>query len=137
QRVQLWLETEYVSSTELRAHVDGTQPKEDTVAQTPGENLRLWVTGNEDKFELSRPIDVRLRPSGKALPEGRLLEADFRRWKPKTAVVTSVSPFPVQLMDEHSPKELQVTIRGENFSAEDKVHFSFGNNANNDKEVRT
>lgn len=137
QRVQLWLETEYVSPTKLRVRVDGTQPKEDTVAQPPGENLRLWVTGNEEKFELSRPFDIRLRPSGKALPEGRLSEADFRRWKPKTAVVTSVSPFPIRLMSEHSPAELQVTIRGENFSPLDKVHFSFGNNANNDKEVRT
>ena len=137
QRVQLWLETEYVSPTELRAHVDGTQPKEDTVAQPPGENLRLWVTGDEAKFELSRPFDVKLRSSGKPLPEGRLSEADFRRWKPKTAVVTSVSPFPIRLMNELSAAELEVTIRGENFSSQDKVHFSFGNNANNDKEVRT
>ena len=137
QRVQLWLETEYVSPTELRAHVDGTQRKEDTVAQPSGENLRLWVIGNEEKFELSKPFDVKLRSSGQPLPLGRLSEADFRRWKPKTADITSVSPFPIPLMDEYSPAELEVTIRGENFSPEDKVHFSFGHNANNDKEVRT
>lgn len=40
-------------------------------------------------------------------------------------------------MDERSPAELEVTIRGENFSPEDKVHFSFGSSADNDKEVRT
>lgn len=137
QRVQMWLETEYVSPTKLRAHVDGTQPQQDTVAQPEGENLRLWVTGNEEKFELSRPFDVKLRPTGKPLPDGRLSEADFRRWKPKTAEIISVSPFPIRLMDEHSPEEQEVTIRGESFSPQDKVHFSFGNNANNDKEVRT
>jgi hypothetical protein len=137
QKVQLWLETEYVSSTELRVQVDGTQAQADTVAQPPGEELRVWVKGNEEKFELSRPFDVKLRPTGRALPEGRLSEADFRRWKPKTAIVTSVSPFPIPLMNELSPKELEVTIRGENFSAEDKVHFSFGNSADNDREVRS
>ena len=40
-------------------------------------------------------------------------------------------------MNEHSPEELAVSIRGENFSSEDKVMFSFGSNANNDKEVRS
>lgn len=40
-------------------------------------------------------------------------------------------------MNEHSPKELEVTIRGENFSLQDKLYFSFGSNANNDKEVRS
>jgi len=135
QRVQLWPETEYISGTELRVHV--SDEGEDTVAQPPGENLRLWVKGNEERLELSRPFDVKLRPSGQPLPSGRLYEADFRRWKPKTAVITRVSPLPIRLMDEHSPEELQVTIRGENFSAADKVHFYFGNSVNNDKEART
>jgi hypothetical protein len=137
QRVQLWLETEYISSTELRVQVDGTQAQQDTVAQPPGEKLRVWVKGNEERFELSRPFDVTLRPTGRPLPEGRLSEADFRRWKAKTAIVTSVSPLPIRLMNERSPKELEVTIRGENFSPQDKVHFAFGNSADNDKEVRS
>jgi len=88
-------------------------------------------------LELSQPFDVTLRPTGRPLPGGRLSESDFRRWKPKTAIVTAVSPFPIGLMNEHSPEELAVSIRGENFSSEDKVMFSFGNNANNDKEVRS
>jgi len=135
QTDQLWPETEYVSSTELRVHVDPAHAGDYTVAQPPGEKLRLWVRGNEEKLELSQPFDVTLRPTGRSLPSGRLSESDFRRWKPKTAIVTAVSPLPIRLMNEHSPKELAVSIRGENFSSEDKVMFSFGSNANNDKEV--
>lgn len=137
QTDQIWLETEYVSSTELRVHVDPVHAGDDTVAQPPGENLHLWVKGNEEKLELSQPLDVSLRPTGRPLPSGRLSESDFRRWKPKTAIITSVSPFPIRLMNEHSPKELEVTIRGERFSPEDKVSFSFGSDANDDKEVRS
>jgi hypothetical protein len=40
-------------------------------------------------------------------------------------------------MNERSTKDLEVTLRGENFSPEDKVLFSFGSNVNNDKEVRS
>ena len=114
QTDQVWLITEYVSSTELRAHVEPVHAGDFTVAQPPGENLHLWVKGSEEKFELSLPLDVTLQPTGHPLPAGRLSEADFRRWKPKTAIVTSVSPFPIRLMNERSPKELEVTIGGEN-----------------------
>lgn len=137
QTDQLWLDTEYVSSTELRVHVEPVHAQNYTVAQPPGEKLHLWVRGNEEKFELSQPFDVKLRPTGRPLPSGRLSEADFRRWKPKTAIITSVSPLPVSLMNEHSPKELEVSIRGENFSSQDKVRFSFGSNVSNDREVRS
>lgn len=137
QTDQLWPEAEYVSSTELRVRVDPVHAGNNTVAQPPGEKLRLWVKGSEEKFELSQPLDVTLRSTGRPLPMGRLTEADFRRWKPKTALVTSVSPFPIRLMNEHSPKELEITLRGENFSPEDKVRFSFGSKVNNDKEVRS
>jgi len=137
QTSQLMLETEYVSPTELRAHVDMVHSTDATVAQPPGEKLRLWVKGNDETFELSRPFDVTLRPTPGPLLPLRLSDPDFRRWKPKTAIVTSVSPFPIVLMNEYSPEELEVSIRGENFSSQDKVFFSFGRNVNNDKEVRS
>jgi len=137
QTWQLSLETEYVSPTELRAHVDIIHSKDATVAQPQGEKLRLWVKGNEENFELSRPFDVTLRPTPGPLVPLRLSDPDFRRWKPKTAIVTSVPPFPIRLMDEHSPNELEISIRGENFSTQDKVFFPFGSNDNNDKEVRS
>ena len=61
----------------------------------------------------------------------------FRPLRPTTAVVTSVSPFPIKLMNERSPGELRVTIHGENFVPEDKVRFSFGGQTTNDREVRS
>jgi hypothetical protein len=137
QTSQLLLTTEYISSTELHVHVEPVHSKDATVAQPRGERLRLWVKGSAEKFELSRPFDVTLRPTGHPFSPDRLSDADFRRWKPKAAMIISVSPFPIRLMDEHSPNELEISIRGENFSPQDKVFFSFGSNANNDKEVRS
>jgi hypothetical protein len=137
QTSQLLLTTEYISSTELQVHVEPVHSKDATVAQPRGERLRLWVKGNAEKFELSRPFDVTLRPTGHPFSPDRLSDADFRRWKPKTAMITSVYPFPIWLLNEHSPEELEVSIRGENFSSQDKVAFSFGSNVNNNKEVRS
>ena len=94
------------------------------------------MKGNEEKFELSEARDVTVRSPGEAATVFQISETDFRRWRPNTAVVTSVSPFPIKLMNEHSPEELKVTIHGENLLAEDKVRFSFGGEVTNDKEVR-
>jgi hypothetical protein len=45
----------------------------------------------------------------------------------KTARITSVSPFPIRLMDGRSPAELKLNLRGENFVPENKVVAHFGN----------
>jgi hypothetical protein len=138
---QLFFETEYVSPTELRVHVDlaAFAPQSDTVDLPEGENLRIWVKGSEEKFELSQARDVTLRPTGtgKAVTFFQISESDLLRSRPKTAVVTSVWPFPIRLMSEHSAEELKVTIHGENFVPEDRVRFSFGGQTTNDREVRT
>jgi hypothetical protein len=136
---QLSLETEYVSPTELRVRVYANQAGDDTVSAKvlSGDNLRIWVKGKEEKFQLSEPYDVTLRPvvtHDISLPlEGPVM----RPLRPTTAVVTSVSPFPIKLMNERSPSELRVTIHGENFVPEDKVRFSFGGQTTNDREVRS
>jgi hypothetical protein len=135
QTEQLSLETEYVSPRELRVHVETSS--DDTVVQPSGENLRLWVKGREEKFELSEAREVALRPTGRPVPTARLMSSDFRRWKPRTAVITSVSPLPIKLMNEHSPEALKVTIHGENFAPEDRVRFAFGDQVTNDQEVRS
>jgi len=135
---QLELSTEYVSPTELRitAHPDSD---ESTINEkvSPGEKLRIWVRGDEEKYELSEPRDVALRHviSGPRLQPVHDIEFELRRQK--TPFVTSVSPFPIPLMNAHSPEELKVTIQGENFVPEDKVRFAFGNQADNDREVRS
>jgi hypothetical protein len=136
---QLLLETEYISPTELRVRVNTSQAEDDTVSAKvfSGDSLRIWVKGKEEKFQLSKPYDVTLRPvltHGISFPpEGLML----RPLRPKTATVTSVSPFPIKLMNERSPRELTVTIHGENFLPEDKVRFSFGGQTTNDREVRS
>jgi hypothetical protein len=109
---QLPLDTEYVSPTELRTSVDSAYGNDALGKQ--GEKLRIWVMGNEENFELSEARDIELQ-----------LPAGSQRLR-KTALITSVSPFPIQLMDEHSPKELRITIRGENFIPENKVIFTTG-----------
>lgn len=136
---QVYLQTDYISPTELRARVDlaAFAPHSDTVDLADGENLRIWVRGSEEKFELSEPRDVSVQSSGKTDRLSGIGTGNFRRWRPKTAVVTSVSPFPIKLMNEHSPEELKVAIHGQKFVAEDKIRFAFGDQVTNDKEVRS
>lgn len=135
---QLFLETEYVSPTELRVRVEKSQVEDDTVRAKVlfADSLRIWVKGKEEKFQLSEPYDVRFGPAV------RNASQPLAGFMPKPshatiAVVTSVSPFPIRLMNEHSPDELKVTIRGENFVPEDKVRFAFGSQSTNDREVRS
>jgi hypothetical protein len=135
---QLSLETEYVSTTELRVRVNTPQAEDNTVSAkvAPNENLRIWVKGSEEKFQLSEPYDVMLRPLVRNVPQP--LEVSLLRpWRPTAAVVTAVTPFPIKLMDERSPDQLMVTIHGENFVPEDKVQFAFGGQTTNDREIRS
>jgi hypothetical protein len=127
EQPQVPFDTEYVSPTELRVTVDpqfGSDPLGGRV-WPEHDALRLWVKGSDDRFELSEFRDVEI-------------DAFPPQLRPrKTALITSVSPFPVQLMNEHSPEELQITIRGENFVPENKAMMAFGNSANNDLALRT
>ena len=112
---QLNLDTEYVSATELRATVH-TDIGDDSLIRTLGWNrtgFRIWVEGNADRFELSEPRDI------------RVLRRDGRRRR-LPAVISSISPFPIPLMDEHSPEELEITIHGEGFVPANKVKAGFG-----------
>jgi hypothetical protein len=112
---QVPLDTDYISPTELRASVDSSFGH-DILGKgvwSAGDRLRLWVKGSEEKFELSEAKDIELSP-GTERPR-------------KTARITSVSPFPIRLMDQHSPTELKLTVRGENFIPENKVVAHFGN----------
>jgi len=56
---------------------------------------------------------------------------------PKTALISSVSPYPIKPMNEHSPEELKITIRGENFLPEDKVMLDNGHFGPHDEAVRS
>jgi hypothetical protein len=131
---QLSLETEYLSSTHLRArieHNDGEQLE--TIgalvhyfrSNSTADQVRIWVVGSEDAHELSAPHDIELRATPGLEP---------RR---PTSVITSVSPFPIRLMNEHSPREMTVTIRGENFVPENKVVLAAGSQTDNEGELRS
>lgn len=118
---QLVFDTEYVSSTELRASVNpGFTSSNVILAEMVGENrtgvanstaLRIWVKGDEDKFELSEPRDVRVLYRNRA-------------------VIRKVSPFPIKLLNEHSPAELKITIHGDNFLPSNKVITHAGSSEN-------
>jgi hypothetical protein len=123
---QMRLDVEYVSPTELRAQVDPEfqDLANDDWVWSHGEKLRIWVSGNEDRHELSEPRDLNF-------------DAARAMRQPKTAVITSVSPYPIKPMTEHSPAELKVTIRGVNFIPEDKVQFDFGHFGPHEQVVRS
>lgn len=117
---QILFDQEYVSPTELRATVNVNQ--DDRVGESLGFDhngvadsyaLRVWVRGDESKYELSEPVDVPVH-----------LDTGKRR---NLAVITSISPFPIRLMTERSPAELKITVRGENFIPESKVMAHYGN----------
>src|SRR5262249_40910923 len=97
----------------------------------------FWVRGEEEKYEISEPFDVTLRPATGEPRLEAITEISFPHKAQKLPFVTGVSPYPIRLMNAHSPKELAVTIEGENFVPEDKVRFAVGSQASMDREVRT
>ena len=114
-------EVEYVSPTELVVTMSTGWAMDDTVstirfAGTP--RLRFWVIGKENSYELSEPYDVGV--------EG--IDAKT------TALITGVSPFPVHVMSEHSPTELKLIIRGQNFRPENKAYAEAGHYTTGDME---
>ena len=119
---QLPLDTEYVSPTELRAHVDSGYGN-DPVGRV-GDTLRIWVVGSEERFELSEPRDI------------PIVRAPGDTTRKTSAVITSISPFPIPLMDRHSPEELRITIHGSDFVPENKVFADFGHYSPNHQELR-
>lgn len=123
---QVVLNTEYISPTELRAKADLTYGDDPLDESTHGglDSLHIWVEGDEKRFELSESRNVQVKP----LPG--------RRVRP-TAVITSVSPYPVHLMNEHSPEELKLTIHGENFVPANKAVTEWGHSADNERGLRT
>jgi hypothetical protein len=123
---QVVLNTEYVSPTELRAQADPSYGDDPLDKSTHGglDPLHIWVEGDEKRFELSESRDLQVKP----LPA--------RRLRP-TAVITSVSPYPVRLMNEHSREELKLTIHGEHFIPANKAVTGWGHSAENERRLRT
>lgn len=117
----------YISPTELRVEADPSYYGTESFASQGSKlrSLRFWVEGDEKKFELSEPFEVAIETDEPEPPS-----------RP-TALITAVSPFPVKLMTEASPNELQLTIRGENFRPENKVWIEAGHYTDGDMQLRS
>lgn len=116
-------EVKYVSPTKLVVTMSPGWALDNTAAtihfQGPP-RLRFWVIGKEGGYEVSKPFDVGVDAASEP-----------------TALITGVSPFPVPLMKEHGPSELKLTIRGEDFRPENKVHVEAGHYTTGDMDLRT
>ena len=67
-----------------------------------------------DPFHFSAPVAV-----------GVLASAKFKR-QPLTAVINDITPYPVPMMDYHSPRFLILEIKGDNFRPNDIVAHGNG-----------
>jgi len=59
--------------------------------------------------KISEPRDIEVLP------------APSQKVAPKAAAINSVAPFPIPLMDAHSPRYAIVEIEGENFRPDDRL----------------
>lgn len=99
-------DADFVSSEELRAQIPSSLVTFGPFASN--EPIRVWVT-DDDALKISEPRDIEVVPT-------RSMKA-----APKPAAINSVSPFPIPLMDAHSPQYQVVEIEGQNFRADDRV----------------
>jgi len=99
-------DVDFISSQELRARIPSSLFTYGPFASN--EPIRVWVTDDDD-LKISQPWDIEI------LPTPSLKVA------PKAAAINSVAPFPVPLMDAHSPRFRVVEIEGGNFRADARV----------------
>jgi hypothetical protein len=70
--------------------------------------LQLWVRNDDDKH-VSNPQAVRVEPATDA------------HLKPRKPSITSISPYPVPLMDYRSPAVMILKVYGESFNSNDTI----------------
>jgi hypothetical protein len=99
-------DVDFISSQELRAQIPSSFFTYGPFASN--EPIRVWVT-DEDALKISEPRDIEILPT----PSLKLA--------PRPAAINSVAPFPIPLMDAHSPRYQVVEVDGENFRADDRV----------------
>jgi hypothetical protein len=98
---------EFVSSQELRAYIPSYLLTLNGLFAS-NEPIRVLVT-DESAVKISEPRDIEVLP------------AQSQKVAPKAAAINSVAPFPIPLMDSHSPRYEVVEIEGENFRPDDRV----------------
>jgi hypothetical protein len=98
---------EFVSSQELRTSIPSYLLTLNGLFAS-NEPIQVLVT-DQSAVKISEPRDIEVLP------------APSQKVAPKAAAINSVAPFPIPLMDAHSPRYEIVEIEGENFRPDDRV----------------
>ena len=110
--ISLGEEVTFVSPTELHVMIPGDRLTDSSGQYSRATPVMLSVTN--DPFHFSAPVAVGVLPSAK-----------FKR-QPLTAVINAITPYPVPMMDYHSPRFLILEIKGDNFRPNDVVAYGNG-----------
>ena len=110
--ISLGPDVTFVSPTELRVTIPADELTDFSGRYSRATPVMLSVSN--DPLHFSAPIAVRVVPSAK-----------FKR-QPLTAVINAVTPYPVPMMDFHSPRFLTLEINGDNFRPNDVVAYGNG-----------
>lgn len=105
-------EVTFISPTELHVMIPGdrlTDPSGLYARATP-----VMLSVINDPLHFSAPLAVEVLPSAK-----------FKR-QPLTAVINAIAPYPVPMMDYHSPRFIILEIKGNNFRPNDLVAYGNG-----------
>ncbi len=100
---------DFVSPDKLRVTIPGFKLKDMGGRYARATPLMLTVVNGP--LQLSAPAELRVLPAGK-----------FER-EPLGAVIRTITPYPVPMMDFQSPKFLTLEINGDNFRPNDVVAF--------------
>jgi hypothetical protein len=110
--ISLREEVTFVSPTELHIMIPADKLRDSSGRYARATPVMLSVTN--DPLHFSAPAAVGVLPSAK-----------FKR-EPLTAVINDITPYPVPMMDYHSPRFLNLEINGDNFRPNDVVAYGNG-----------
>jgi hypothetical protein len=113
--ISLGEEVTFVSPSELRVMIPGDRLTDSSGQYARATPVMLSVTN--DPLHFSAPIAVEVLPAAK-----------FKR-QPLTAAINGISPYPVPMMDYHSPRFRILEISGDNFRPNDVVAYGNGDQA--------
>ncbi len=99
----------FVSSHELRVTFPDMELKDGSERYSRAKPLSLTVVNGP--LQISAPGEIHVLPSARFRPD------------PLPATIRAIAPYPVPMMDFHSPKFLTLDINGDNFRSNDVVAF--------------
>ncbi|HET6842227.1 MAG TPA: hypothetical protein VFK06_11170 [Candidatus Angelobacter sp.] len=106
------METQFLSSEELRFWIESAKLK-----ASPGDTVTLWVTNQKDSCAISNQTTFRVLPKDEipvTFPGGE---------------IRSTEPYPIPLMTQSGPREMEAIIRGTNFHPNVTVIAQIDNNS--------